>query len=86
VTLEVKPRGEVFVDGVSRGKVPPLASIEVAPGKRRIQIRSPGVATYDVTREFKPGEKAVIAHTFPRPPAGKGGSDLWKDLKRSFGS
>jgi hypothetical protein len=86
VTLDVKPRGEVFVDNVSMGKIPPLTQIEVAPGKRRIVIRSPGVAPYDVTREFRPGEKVAIAHTFPRPPAGKGGSDFWKDLKRSFGS
>jgi len=86
VTLDVKPRGEVFVDGVSQGKIPPLTRLEVAPGKRRIVIRSPGVAPYEVTRDLKPAEKVTITHTFPRPPAPKGGSDLWKDLKRKFGS
>lgn len=83
VALEVKPRGEVFVDGASVGRVPPLTQIEVAPGKRRIVIRNPGSAPYDVTREFKPGEKAAIAHTFTRAPAPK--PDLWRDLKRKFG-
>ena len=86
VKLDVRSGSEVLVDGVAVGRVPPLTQVEVAPGSRRIEIRNPGFVPYDVTREFKPGEKAAIAHTFPRPPASKGGGagDLWKDFKRSF--
>ena len=85
VQLDVKPRGEVFVDGISRGRVPPLTQIEVAPGKRRIVIRETGAPAYDVTRDFKPGEKATISHTFQRPaPRKGGGGDFWNDLKRKF--
>lgn len=86
VQLDVKPRGEVFVDGVSRGRVPPLTQVEVAPGKRRIVIREAGAPPYDVTREFKPGERATITHTFQRPAPKKGGGDFWNDLKRKFGN
>ena len=84
VVLDVKPRGEVFVDGVSRGRVPPLTQVEVAPGKRRIVIRAAGSPPYDVTREFSPGEKATIRHTFQRPVPKK--DDFWNDLKRRFGN
>lgn len=85
VTLEVKPRGEVFVDGVSKGRIPPLTQVEVAPGKRRIVIRDAGAAPYDATHEFKPGERATIRHTFQRP-APKKGNSFWNDLKRRFGN
>lgn len=84
VTLDVKPRGEVFVDGAPVGRIPPLTQLEVAPGKHRIVIRNAGSTPYDVTREFKPGEKVAITHTFTRAPARQ--PDFWKDLKRRFGS
>ena len=84
VKLEIKPRGEVFVDGVSRGRTPPLTEIEVPPGRRRIQVRNPGSAPLDVTLELKPAQRLTLTHTFARPPEPK--SDLWRDLKRKFGS
>lgn len=84
LTLQVKPRGEVIVDGVSRGRTPPLAEIEVPPGKRRIQVRNPGSAPLDLTLDLKPGQKMTITHTFVRTPEPK--PDLWRDLKKKFGS
>src|SRR6185312_5371250 len=32
VTLAIRPRGDVSVDGVPRGRTPPLTQIEVPPG------------------------------------------------------
>lgn len=84
VTLQVKPRGEVVVDGILRGKTPPLAEIEVAPGKRRLQIRNPGSPTLDLQLDLKPGQRLTVTHTFVRTPEPK--PDLWRDLKKRFGS
>ena len=86
VKLEVKPRGEILVDGVPVGRVPPLTEIQVAPGARRIQIREKGYRPYDATVEFKPGQRATITHTLARipDPPKKQEPDFWRDLKKKF--
>lgn len=84
LTFDVKPRGEVFIDGIARAKVPSTAAVEVPPGKRRIVIRSPGAAAFEATYDLRPGEKVTITHTFtPRPVQKPGFLD---NLKRRFGS
>ncbi|MEP7261597.1 MAG: PEGA domain-containing protein [Usitatibacter sp.] len=83
VILDVKPRGEVFVDGNSVGRIPPLTQIEVAPGKHRITIRSAGVRPYETTLELAPGQRFTITHVFPLPAQKP---DFWRDLRRRFGS
>ncbi|HUP97716.1 MAG TPA: PEGA domain-containing protein [Usitatibacter sp.] len=84
VKLEVKPRGEVFVDGNSVGKIPPLTQVEIAPGKHKLVVRSPGVKAYEVSLDLAPGQRITLAHTFPPPPPAK--ADRWRDLKKRFGS
>lgn len=88
VKLTVKPRGEVYVDGAYRGSVPPLTQVEVLHGKRTIEIRSPGFAPYQATLDLKPGQEAVIAHTFLRPPSPRHApsepGNFWDNLKRKF--
>jgi hypothetical protein len=83
VKLTIKPRGEVFVDGVSRGYAPPLQEIEVTAGKRVVQLRNPGFPPLELTLDLKPGERTIVTHTFTRPkPAEK--PDFWRDLKKKF--
>jgi hypothetical protein len=96
VELDVKPRGEVIVDGIKRGRVPPLTEVEVAPGKHRVQIRNPGSPTLDVTLDMKPAQRLTLTHTFVRtpdppkpkaePPKPKPKPDAWRDFKKRFGS
>jgi hypothetical protein len=84
VLLEVKPRGEVFVDGNSMGKIPPLARLELAPGRHRLAIRNPGSRPYEVSLDLAAGQRITIAHTFVAAPAPK--ADIWRDLRKRFGS
>lgn len=84
VKLEIKPRGEVFVDGNSVGRIPPLTQIEVAPGRHKLTIRSPGARPYETNLELAPGQKLTLTYTFPPPPQQK--PDFWRDLKKKFGS
>lgn len=83
VKLSVKPRGEVFVDGVSRGFAPPLQEIEVTAGKRLVQLRNPGYPPLEIALDLRPGERTTIAHTFTRPQA-PAKPDFWRDLKKKF--
>jgi hypothetical protein len=86
VTFEVKPpRGEVLVDGKAAGRLPELAQLEVAPGRHRIVIRSPGFVPYDATREYKPGGRTTVTHVFVRAPQPRG-SDFFNDLKKRLGN
>jgi hypothetical protein len=84
VRLDVKPRGEVFVDGNLVGRIPPLTQIEVPPGKHRLVIRSAGVRPFESALDLAPGQRLTITHTFPPPPQQK--PDFWRDLKKRFGS
>jgi hypothetical protein len=85
VRFQVKPRGEIFVDGVSKGRVPPLQEIEIPAGHHVIQLRNPGAPVFEQALDLAPGEKHVIIHTFPRPAeAPKPKPDLWRDFKKRF--
>jgi hypothetical protein len=86
VKLEVTPRAEVFVDGVSQGRSPPLTQVNLAAGPHKIALRSPGYRTVEVKLEVKPGEQVTIARAMQRLPEPKAKPDLWRDLKRKFGS
>ena len=87
VKLEVKPRAEVFLDGVSQGRTPPLTQIQVPPGKHLLGLRQPGYQSVDVPLEVKPGEQRAYTHTLARvPPPPSAKPDFWRDLKKKFGS
>ena len=84
VKLEVKPRGEVFIDGNSVGKVPQISQVEVAPGKHKLVVRNAPAKPYEVNLDLAPGQRITLTHTFPPPPPPK--PDRWRDFKKRFGS
>jgi hypothetical protein len=95
VRLAVKPRGEVFVDGVSQGRTPPMTHVEVPAGKHVVTIRNPGSPPLELSLNLKAGEEMTIRHTFtpPRRTEPKAQqqqqqpqSDFWGDLRKKFGS
>jgi hypothetical protein len=90
VMLAVKPRGEVFVDGISQGVTPPLKLLEIEAGKHVVTIRNPGSPPLELALNLKAGEEMTITHTFatprraePRKPQPQ--PDFWRDLKKKFG-
>jgi hypothetical protein len=92
ITLSIKPRGEVYVDSVYRGTVPPLREVEVPAGIHVIEVRNARLAPYTTTLELKPGERAEVAYTFVRPvvPARpqqqqQQPPSFWDSVKRTFG-
>jgi hypothetical protein len=88
ITLAIKPRGEVFVDGVSRGRTPPLTELEVPAGRHVFVVRFSGYAPVQRVVELKAGDRMTLAHTFPvarQAPEPAPKSDFWRDLRRQFG-
>jgi hypothetical protein len=66
--LEIRPQGEVLIDGVAKGKSPPLVSLQVPPGRHRIEVRRPGASALVLQVDAGPGEELAIKHSFPAPP------------------
>jgi hypothetical protein len=64
VTLAVIPWGEVFVDGNSVGVTPPLKEVELAPGRRLIEIRNGNFPPYAQRVELKEKQKIRIRYKF----------------------
>jgi len=68
IALEIRPAGEVFVDGVSQGMSPPLTRLPVAPGPHSIEIRSPRAKPLRLEVMLKPGQELPLQHVFAPPP------------------
>jgi hypothetical protein len=87
IVLAVKPRGEVFLDGVAKGRTPPLTRLEVPAGHHVVSIRNPGFAPLQITLNLQAGEETTITHTFlaRRPAETREPPGFWRDLKRRFG-
>jgi hypothetical protein len=87
LVFQVKPRGEVVVDGMLRGRIPALTELELPPGKHIVRIQN-GLAVYESVLDLKPAERRVLTHTFvapkPKPAPEAPKNDFWKDLKKKF--
>jgi serine/threonine-protein kinase len=64
VVLAVSPWGEIYVDGKLRGTTPPLAELELAPGRHRIEIRNSAQLPYHTFVELQAGDTHRIRHAF----------------------
>ncbi|MBC5786244.1 hypothetical protein H8N03_25125 [Ramlibacter sp. USB13] len=68
LVLDIKPAGEVFVDGEARGNAPPLVRISLPPGPHVIEVRNGKLPPMKTEVQLKPGELMELKHVFP-PPA-----------------
>jgi hypothetical protein len=64
VLLAISPWGEVYVDGKPMGVSPPLAELELAPGRHRIEVRNGGFKPYQEDIELGSNETVRIKHKF----------------------
>lgn len=85
VFLDVKPRGFLTVDGISHGRTPPLAQVELPPGRHNIRITNERQPPLDLWVDLAPGEQMTVTHTFGRDESRDSGGNLWRNLKRRFG-
>ncbi len=64
LVLAVSPWGEVYVDGRLRGTTPPLAEVELPPGRHRVEIRNSAQLPYHTFVELQAGQTQPIRHSF----------------------
>lgn len=71
VTFEIKPEGEVFIDGAFKGKSPPLKKIQLPSGDHTIEVRNGNFKPLTVELTVGPGEELAVQHAFVAPTAPK---------------
>ena len=64
VTFDVKPEGEIYVDGVLKGKSPPLKKIQVPAGNHTIEVRNGTFKPLVAELGVGPGEEFAVEHNF----------------------
>ncbi|MDF3852078.1 serine/threonine protein kinase [Achromobacter denitrificans] len=64
VRLDIRPWGEVWINGVARGISPPVKELRLIPGKYQVVLRNADLPPYRTTLEVKAGRPGVISHTF----------------------
>ncbi|GEM_PF-59049 len=64
VTLNVKPWGEVWVDGQQRGVSPPLKSLDLEPGTHTLELRNPGLPALSKRITVRAGSPITLQHDF----------------------
>jgi len=69
IQLQIKPRGDVLVDGVWQGASPPLTQVEVDPGPHTIEVRNRPSPPLRLEVSLGSGESMTITHTFAPVPA-----------------
>ncbi|HMA11510.1 MAG TPA: protein kinase, partial [Steroidobacteraceae bacterium] len=62
--LAVAPWGEVYVDGKRVGVSPPLDTLQLKPGRHKLEIRNQAFAPYRKTVNLKSGQPLKIRHKF----------------------
>ncbi len=64
VTLDIKPWGNIVVDGISKGASPPMKRLPLAPGTHTIEIQNPAGPTVSRTVEVVAGKSVSVRHAF----------------------
>jgi len=64
VGLDIRPWGEIWIDGQSRGVSPPLKQISLPPGKYAVAVRNPAGPEYRVSLDVQAGRRAAVSHSF----------------------
>jgi hypothetical protein len=60
------PWAEVYVDGARQGVSPPLRSVQIRPGRHRIELRNSSFPSHVETVEVRSGAEVNIRHRFRR--------------------
>jgi hypothetical protein len=60
----VSPWGEIYIDGKRHGTTPPITTLELRPGKHRIEVRNPSQPAYITYATVQAGDVRRIRHEF----------------------
>lgn len=71
LSFDVKPFGDVYIDGNMKGRSPPLSQLAVAAGPHHIEIRNGKLPPLVTDVELATGEHMQIRHSFSAPKPAK---------------
>jgi hypothetical protein len=86
--FKITPRGDVFIDGVLKGKTPPLQRLEIKPGRHSIEVRNSPYPPLRLEVNLASAEEMRITHSFTRPRSAddpKTVGEHFRDLRRQLG-
>ena len=84
VEFDVKPWGDVVIDGVAHGRTPSsLREVELPPGRHHIRVRSGRYPPLDLKVSLEPGERMTVTHSFTGERADRKAANFLRDLWRS---
>lgn len=64
VRVDIRPWGEVWIDGRPRGVSPPLRQLSLPPGRYAVTVRNPAGPDHRLDLQVVAGQGAAIAHAF----------------------
>ena len=64
LVFDVSPWGEIYVDGKLRGTTPPVNTVDLPPGRHRIELRNPAQPHYVTYTTLGPGDVQRVRHQF----------------------
>lgn len=82
IEFEITPRGEVFIDGVLKGRTPPLKRLEVRPGPHTIEVRNSSYPPLRLEVNLGSAEEMTISHSFSSPKSA--GKSTAESTRKSF--
>lgn len=86
--FDIKPRGEIYLDGKVKGPTPPLAQLEVPPGPHTVEVRNGAFPPLRLEVHLAQAEEVTIRHTFvapkprPAPPRKKPRREVKKQTRK----
>lgn len=69
IHLDIKPAGEVYIDGKLHGTTPPILDLSLPPGPHSIEVRSGRFPPLHLDVQLQPGEELQLKHSFAAPVA-----------------
>ena len=64
LAFDIHPEGDVFVDGVARGKSPPLANLRLEPGLHTIELKRKGEIPFRTSVDLQAGRTMTVEYAF----------------------
>lgn len=71
LVFDIRPQGEIFVDGVMKGRAPAVTRLQVAAGTHMIEVRNGKFPSFLLEVDLSPGEQLQVKHSFTAPATQK---------------
>ena len=67
IELDIRPQGEVYLDGELKGMAPPLARLSIPAGPHTIELRNGRFKPVTMEVQLQPGEELQLKHVWVAP-------------------